>query len=547
MDKNLLALWRHFPSGSIKIETAAETLELSTKQTTRHLQRWSAEGWLKYTAGRGRGNASQLEWHKEVEQIYEEQMLKMLDEEPVEHASKYLLYDWSDACRLRLMNKFHTKFGYIQQSDDRLIVPRRRPFITTHPVEATDAHSARIVANVYNRLITMTETDAILPEIAHSWEVTPTRLRLYLKKDIAFHDGSILTSNDVVNCLEKLRVHHFYRDIWSPVEAITAPAPLVVDIHFPSGCSYCLHILGSFNCSIYKENNGQLLGTGAFHISENNEKKTTLTAFSDYFQERPLLDAVEFVQVPETFDMIYHSALEEEKHSTFQVESSSGFGVVIMNIFRDSDIQRKEIRDYIHAIIAKNRHTIGTFEPRASASDRICRNSEPCSLPEVTRPIFTKPIVIRTTEHTKSTTDWLIECLEKEGVPVEVLSLTFRESLTRRGANLQADLFIHGEIFELNEEFSFYNFVKNGYSPLKMIVNSEQSIGKILDSYTTTPFEAWPALNAELEKLLAQESIMIPIYSEKRQIPFSSELMNVQIKHFGYVDFSKLWVRPVVN
>jgi MarR-like DNA-binding transcriptional regulator SgrR of sgrS sRNA len=37
---------------------------------------------------------------------------------------------------------------------------------------------------------------------------------------------------------------------------------------------------------------------------------------------------------------------------------------------------------------------------------------------------------------------------------------------------------------------------------------------------------------------------MIPLYYEKRQIPFSADLMNISISHFGYVDFSKLWVRP---
>ncbi|MFC7371091.1 ABC transporter substrate-binding protein [Fictibacillus iocasae] len=547
MEKNLLMLWRHFPSGNLKIQDAADRLELSTKQTTRHLQRWAEEGWLTFTSGRGRGNASSLEWQTNVEERYEETMLKMLDEEPVEHASKYLIYDWSDACRLRLMNTFHTKFGYIQQSDDRLIVPRRYPFLTTHPLEAADAHSARLVANVYNRIVTLTEKDSVEPELAHSWEFTPSRLRLYLKKGITFHDGSLLTAQDVAECLDKLRQHEFYQHIWSRVESISAPAPLVVDLHFPLGCSYALHMLGSLNCSIYKESNGQLLGTGAFYISENNDKKTTLSAFSDYFQERPLLDAVEFVQVPADFDNSYHSALEQEQHTTYQVESSSGFGVVIMNKYRDSDIQRKEVRDYLHWIIASNRHSISSFNSRAQSSDYVCQSSLPFQIAEVSRPVFTKPLVIRTTEHTLNTTNWLLSCLEKGGVPVETMHLPFRDTWTRREMSQQVDLFVHGEIFELNEEFSFYNFMKNGYSPLEMIVQTEYEIERRLNRYHTTPFKEWPLLNAELESYLAKESIMIPIYSEKRNIPFSSELMNVQIKHFGYVDFSKLWVRPVMN
>ncbi|WP_322090790.1 hypothetical protein [Caldifermentibacillus hisashii] len=49
-----------------------------------------------------------------------------------------------------------------------------------------------------------------------------------------------------------------------------------------------------------------------------------------------------------------------------------------------------------------------------------------------------------------------------------------------------------------------------------------------------------------MEKLLIEKSIMIPLYHQKKEIPFSNDIMNIQMKHFGYVDFSKLWVRPEI-
>jgi MarR-like DNA-binding transcriptional regulator SgrR of sgrS sRNA len=67
---------------------------------------------------------------------------------------------------------------------------------------------------------------------------------------------------------------------------------------------------------------------------------------------------------------------------------------------------------------------------------------------------------------------------------------------------------------------------------------------KYLNEYAHTPFPEWTALNLKVEKALLESSTMIPLYYEKRQIPFSVDLMNISIKHFGYVDFSKLWVRP---
>src|SRR6476620_1933804 len=120
MDKNLLDLWQSFSSGHIKIKDLADFLNLSTKQTVRYLHKWMDEGWLTFIPGKGRGNPSSLQWLKNIEQIYESQVMEIMDQQPVEKSSKYLLYNWSPNSKLRLMTNFHSKFGYIHNSDDKL-------------------------------------------------------------------------------------------------------------------------------------------------------------------------------------------------------------------------------------------------------------------------------------------------------------------------------------------------------------------------------------------------------------------------------------------
>ena len=61
-----------------------------------------------------------------------------------------------------------------------------------------------------------------------------------------------------------------------------------------------------------------------------------------------------------------------------------------------------------------------------------------------------------------------------------------------------------------------------------------------------TDFIEWKNLNVAFEKELIESSVLIPLYYDKRRIPFSSDLMNVEMKHFGDLDFSKLWVRPLI-
>lgn len=548
MDNNLLILWHAVPSGHVKLEEIASYLGLSVKQASRKIQKWISEGWLAFVPGHGRGNLSKLEWLKNVEEIYEEKVMKMMDDSSVETISKYLTCDWSNNSKLRLMNKFRSKLGFNQNNDvEKLVVPRKYPFLTTHPLETADLGSANIVENVYNRLVFVDEKGLIKPELVHSWDISETKLRLYLKKDIKFHDGSILHAEDVVHCLQRLRKSEYFLKLWEPVTEICSITPYIVDIYFPDGCSYCLQMLGTMNASIYKEMEGTVYGTGSFFIEENSNEKTTLVAFKDYFQERPLLDVVEFIQVPNDFDVVYRSATTIDDCSTFQVESDSGFGVVLMNTFRKSAIQKKEVRDYIHYAIAKHRYELNDISNRIQPNNQSCLigQKQNYEIPVTNRPNFKEPIILQGINFTKAKTLWLREALEQEGVPVELKWISFEESLNK-SAKDEVDLFIHSEIFEMNQNFSFYCFLQNGYSPLVDIIKTNETISNYMAEYVHTPFVEWTKLNLKVEKALFENSIMIPLYYEKRQIPFAADLMNIQIKHFGYVDFSKLWVRPSI-
>ena len=99
----------------------------------------------------------------------------------------------------------------------------------------------------------------------------------------------------------------------------------------------------------------------------------------------------------------------------------------------------------------------------------------------------------------------------------------------------------------MNQNFSFFYFLLNGYSKLAYILKKDKKLNSYIKEYLYTPFEKWTSLNLRVEEALISESIMIPLYYAKRQIPFSTDLMNINIKHFGYVDFSKLWVRPKIE
>lgn len=539
MDRSLLTLWNAVPSGNIKQEEIAAIIGFSTKQTKRYLQRWSSEGWITFISGKGRGNSSQLTWLKNVEACFEEQVMQILEQESAEISSKYLMFDWSTECRQRLMKKFRNKLGFEQQINDKLIVPRKNPFLTLHPLKAADSHSANIVATVYNRLVSVSENGLVSPELCHSWDMTDSKLRLYLKKDIAFHDGSILTAEDVVYCLRKLKDDPQFHLLCEPIKQIEAITPLIVDITYPTGCTYCLQLLGSMNASIYKEHLDFVYGTGCYYVEENGPSITTLVAFKDFYGERPLLDIIEFVQVPEDFENVYRTSSNQQTY--FPIESDSGFGVVLISPQLDIDQ-----RHYIHYIISKYRHEINMADDRLLPNEEGCLIglSTPYELHNIPRPEFKKPIVLKLVKYTNKASNWLKEILTKNGIPVHIIKVSFIDNLLNRELNPKTDLYIHGEIFEMNQTYSFFHFLMNGYSPLATVLKEQKKYQNKLMEYAITPFDKWIALNKEIDRMLIEDSLVCPLYYSKRHIPFSADLMNIKIKHFGFVDYSKLWVKP---
>ena len=96
----------------------------------------------------------------------------------------------------------------------------------------------------------------------------------------------------------------------------------------------------------------------------------------------------------------------------------------------------------------------------------------------------------------------------------------------------------------MNQCFSYFNFMKNTFSPLRKLTQSDTCLQRLIQSYDELSFDQWMDHHLKIEDYLINHSLCIPLYYSKRQIPFSINLMNVKIKHFGYVDLSKLWMKP---
>src|SRR3989304_609709 len=85
-----------------------------------------------------------------------------------------------------------------------------------------DTTSYRVVDLLYDGLVRLDRELTPLPALAPSWESPePTRWVFHLREDVRFHDGSALTSEDVVHTLETLLDPGFGAPLRSLYEPIT--------------------------------------------------------------------------------------------------------------------------------------------------------------------------------------------------------------------------------------------------------------------------------------------------------------------------------------
>jgi len=79
---------------------------------------------------------------------------------------------------------------------------------------------------------------------------------------------------------------------------------------------------------------------------------------------------------------------------------------------------------------------------------------------------------------------------------------------------------------------------------MNLLMEIEEYSQEQIAAYHTIPFAEWNSHHLQIEQYLQSESLCVPLYYTKRQIPFSINLMNVEIKHYGYVDLTRLWTKP---
>jgi peptide/nickel transport system substrate-binding protein len=167
---------------------------------------------------------------------------------------------------------------------------------TLDPVLATSHAEISVVELVCDTLYKVASDGSVHPRLATgvpSLDTAHTTAKLSVRKNVRFHDGSVLTAADVVASLERVRQKAPW--VLAPVAAIKATGEHTIELTLHAPVADLTTLLALPQTSITKGGKpptAALIGTGAWKIDalDRAGKRIVLHAFDDHFLGRPYLD-----------------------------------------------------------------------------------------------------------------------------------------------------------------------------------------------------------------------------------------------------------------
>jgi len=177
------------------------------------------------------------------------------------------------------------------------------------PRVGLDAYSERIDSLIFDDLLTRDEHLNVQPQLAERWEVPdPLTYVFHLRRGVAFHDGSRLTSRDVKWTFDSLlqgKVIGTKAAVYRYVDHIETPDDWTVVFRLKEPFATLLWNLSDGAMGIVPYGSGHEIsqspiGSGPFRfVRAEQDEEVVLESNHAYWGEKPHIESVRFAVVPD--------------------------------------------------------------------------------------------------------------------------------------------------------------------------------------------------------------------------------------------------------
>jgi SgrR family transcriptional regulator len=574
----------------VSLQQLADILCCTNRNANLLLKRMAEAQWITWSAGRGRGNLSQLTFLASKESLLYETAQELVQKGEF-HQALALLQDASvpPDMKRQFLAWLNGYFGYRSEGTEerqvdtlRFPLPRKRWMLD--PAFAIFAHEAQMARQIFDCLVRYSpHTKQIEPQVAHYWEANPDRTEwtFYLRKGVRFHHGRALTAADVAFSLRRMmdpQLESPFHWMFARIQEIETLGSLALKIRLAEPNHLFLHYLGSHPASILPEDLyaklGQAfarlpVGTGPFQVARHDETALILEAFPDYFQHRAHLDRVEIWMIPDFeqyqaehptghFQMRYFSSQPDSAISPgWQgVEQlQTGCRLLLVNLAKPGPQQHPAFRQALRFCINREKlaaaydHTISAhclfpdFEEGAGEEGPDLAQAKKWLQESGYRG---EPLRLSVLAHYENWARLIQEQVREIGVQLEIALLPVEDFYAMREVR-KADLALCDVVFDDDLAFSFMEFFHTDSSYVRSFLHAEwlRTMDRRIADILREP-DSFRQLEKflQLERKLIEEGVIIPLVRRKQRTYYHPSLKGVSIRSFGWVDFKDIWFHP---
>ncbi|WP_169081444.1 ABC transporter substrate-binding protein [Paenibacillus sp. PL91] len=566
----------------VSLEQLADALFCSTRNVKLILRKLEEEGFIDWTAGRGRGNRSQITFLLAKEKKLLELAQQLATKSEYKQAFEFIdRYGEGTAARSLFAEWLNGHFGYrtMQMNDiesDILRLPVHRPILTLDPKELYYAFSAHMIKQLFDCLVQYDRVAGrVIPSLAHAWEHDGSGKvwTFHLRKGVMFHHGRELIAEDVVYTLNRL--HGSSASGWfvRTIEQVEAIGQRTVKIKlsnpnwlFPRflcapGLSIVPHELVEQDEFFWT----RPVGTGPFRFTDWTADRFTMQANAGYFQGRAHLDGVVIVIMPED-TVVYTKSWEQllidhdirdiqPEQGWKKIESiCNGCSLLTWNMGKEGPQQSEAFRKAIDLLVDRTQMIKELGEDRIYPAQGFHPNEatyqwqDQCESEQAVELLKAsgydgRAIRISTYGIHEQDALWLQRHLSAFGIEVVVQVENWR-SIREPEVFQNADCLLYCVVFaedevcliELYEQTG--NFLREHLDPrLRGWVKEKIDLALACERAE----DRWNQL-FEIEKKLKDETHVLFLLHKKLNTFYNPNIKGVGVNSLGWIDFKDIWL-----
>lgn len=183
------------------------------------------------------------------------------------------------------LNEYDNFQQEIFEEKDEMKIVQAVKVTNIDPIFMKDQYSIRVVNYLYETLFNYNEKGEIVPNLVQKWTWNDERnLEIELRDDIYFQNGDKMSAKDVKSSLDRMLESGVFKDFFNDVQNVKVLDKNLLEIKLKGKNKLFTSMLTYYMCSITKEVNGIIYGTGPYKLDKITNKEVVLSK-NKYFRK----------------------------------------------------------------------------------------------------------------------------------------------------------------------------------------------------------------------------------------------------------------------